>query len=77
MAGRRADHYRIERIEGCDDVAYQLSKMDVRLDGTDKEETEYSVNLSMSTCDCKGWHRWEACKHLALVRLAFEEGGLS
>ena len=78
-AGRRerTDFYFIERIEGCDDLAYQLVKMDPALDGTDKEAEAYAVNLTMRTCDCKGWHRWTHCKHLDAVTAVYEEGGLS
>ncbi len=75
-AGRRADHYRIERIEGCDDLAYQLWKMDADLDGTDREAEGYAVNLTMRTCDCKGWHRWGHCKHIDAVSAASQEGRL-
>ncbi len=76
LARRRADHYRIERIEGCDDVAYQLWKMDVALDGTDKEADGYAVNLTTRTCDCKGWQRWRHCKHLTCTSAGWEEGVL-
>jgi len=73
----RDDFYFVERIEGCDDLAYQLVKMDPALDGTDKEAECYAVNLTTRTCDCKGWHRWTHCKHLDAITAVYEEGGLS
>jgi hypothetical protein len=71
----RTDRYFVERLD-CDDLAYSLTKTDPVRVGTDSECECYAVNLSMSTCDCKGWHRWGACKHLAGCREAYEEGRL-
>ena len=71
----RTDRYFVERID-CDDLAYSLRKCDPAFDGTDPETDAYAVNLTHSTCDCKGWHRWGACKHLAGCREAYEEGRL-
>jgi hypothetical protein len=72
----RKDSYFLERIEGIDDLAYSLAKVNPAFHGTDPENEVYAVNLTTSTCDCKGWHRWCACKHLSNVRQAYEEGGL-
>jgi hypothetical protein len=71
----RTDRYFVERIE-CDDLAYSLRKCDPAFDGTDPETEVYAVNLTLSTCECRGWLRWGACKHLAGCREAYEEGRL-
>jgi hypothetical protein len=71
----RVDSYFLERLD-CDDLAYSLTKTDPARVGTDPECECYAVNLTHSTCDCKGWHRWGACKHLAGCREAYEEGRL-
>jgi hypothetical protein len=66
--------YRCTRIEGCDDLAYQLSKM--FSPGSDAEAENYCVNLSMSTCECKGYLRHGSCKHLMSLRNLYERGVL-
>jgi hypothetical protein len=73
LAGRRGDTslYRVERIEGAQ-VAYKLTKL--HCPGTDPEETAYCVNLSASTCECKGFLRHGRCKHLTGTRNLFERG---
>jgi hypothetical protein len=72
----RVDRYFLERIGGIDDLAYSLAKVNPAYHGTDPEETGYAVNLTHSTCDCKGWVRWGACKHLGACREAYEAGRL-
>jgi hypothetical protein len=71
----RTDSYFVEPID-CADLAYSLVKTDPALVGTDPGNEAYAVNLTTSTCDCKGWHRHNHCKHLDAVREAYEEGGL-
>ena len=58
------------------DLAYQLRKFH-HSPGSDPESESYAVNLSMSTCECKGFLRHGSCKHLVSVRALFEEGRLS
>jgi hypothetical protein len=47
------------------------------VDGTDKEEVAYGVNLSRRSCDCKGWVQWGTCKHLAAAGGIFVDRGVS
>jgi hypothetical protein len=78
MSGKRGCCvlYRCTRIEGCDDLAYQLDKLHCQ--GSDPEAESYCVNLSASSCECKGHLRHgTACKHLTGVRSLFERGCLS
>jgi hypothetical protein len=59
-----------------DDLAFQLTKMFSQ--GSDTESETYAVNLSMSSCECKGYLRHGgACKHLTATRNLFERGVLS
>jgi hypothetical protein len=71
----RVDRYFVEKID-CDDLAYSLAKVNPQYHGTDPDNDAYAVNLTTRTCDCKGWHRWGACKHLAAVTEAYEAGRL-
>jgi hypothetical protein len=71
----RTDRYFVERID-CDDLAFTLRKVNPLFDGSDPEAEGYDVNLSMSTCECRGFLRWSACKHLGAVRAAYERGDL-
>jgi hypothetical protein len=67
--------YRATRIEGCDDLAFELTKM--FSPGSDPEAESYCVNLSMTTCECKGFLRHnQPCKHLTATRNLFERGVL-
>jgi hypothetical protein len=66
--------YRCTRIEGIDDLAFQLTKM--FSPGSDPEAESYAINLSMSTCECKGHLRHGHCKHLTATRQLFERGVL-
>jgi hypothetical protein len=66
---------RCTRIEGCDDLAYQLTKL--FSPGSDPETESYAINLSMSTCECKGFLRHnKPCKHLTAIRNLYERGCL-
>jgi hypothetical protein len=71
----RTDRYFVERID-CDDLAFSLAKVNPAYHGTDPEEVAYAVNLTHCTCNCKGRHRWGACKHLAGCREAYGRGEL-
>jgi hypothetical protein len=66
--------YRCSRID-CVDLAFQLSKL--HCPGSDPEAESYCVNLSMTTCECKGFLRHsKPCKHLTATRNLFERGVL-
>jgi hypothetical protein len=75
LAGKKGccTPYRCTRID-CDDLAYRLEKLHSQ--GSDPECENYDVNLSTSTCDCKGHARHGFCKHLAATRHLFEKGVL-
>jgi hypothetical protein len=76
LAGQRGccTLYRCTRLE-CDDLAYQLSKLHSQ--GSDPEAESYCVNLSTSTCECKGFLRHgTACKHIISCRTLYEKGVL-
>jgi hypothetical protein len=66
--------YRCTRID-CPDLAYQLDKL--HSPGSDPEAEGYAVNLSLSTCECRGFLRHGTCKHLTGCRSRFERGCLS
>jgi hypothetical protein len=72
----RVDRYFLEKIEGIDDLAFTLKKVNPRFDGTDKEVEAYDINLTAGTCECRGFLRWNACKHLGACREAYEAGRL-
>jgi hypothetical protein len=68
--------YRAQRVEGCTDLAFTLTKL--HSPGSDPEAESYCVNLSLSTCECKGHLRHgTACKHLTACRSLWERGCLS
>jgi hypothetical protein len=72
----RSDFYYLERI-GCADLAYALRKVDPRYDGTDPEKTRYDVNLTLRSCECRGFLRWgKPCKHLRALAQVREDVGL-
>jgi hypothetical protein len=76
LAGKRGccTLYRCTRIE-CDDLAFELAKLHSQ--GSDPEAESYAVNLSMSTCECKGFLRHGTpCKHLVSMRYLYEKGAL-
>jgi hypothetical protein len=76
LAGRKGCCclYRCTRLD-CDDLAFELAKLHSQ--GSDPEAERYAVNLSMSTCECKGFLRHGTpCKHLTAVRLLWEKGAL-
>jgi hypothetical protein len=66
--------YRCTRID-CDDLAFTLTKL--FSPGSDPEAESYAVNLSLSSCECKGHYRHGHCKHLTATRNLFERGCLS
>jgi hypothetical protein len=67
--------YHVERIN-CDDLAWQLTKFSCDR-GSDAEAESYAVNLTMRTCECKGFLRWDKqCKHLATLVTLHAEGRL-
>jgi hypothetical protein len=66
--------YRCSRID-CDDLAFTLTKM--FSPGSDPEAESYAVNLSLSSCECKGYLRHnQPCKHLTATRNLYERGVL-
>jgi hypothetical protein len=68
--------YRVNRITCCPDLAFRLAKLAFET-GSDAEADHYDVNLSASTCECKGFLRWnKPCKHLTALRQLFERGCL-
>jgi hypothetical protein len=73
----RTDLYFLTQI-ACDDLAFRLRKVDATRDGTDREESEYCVNLSDDSCgcSCKGWQRWGSCKHRESLITLHAEGVL-
>jgi hypothetical protein len=75
LAGKKGNCtlYRCSRID-CGDLAYTLTKM--FSPGSDPESESYAVNLSMSSCECKGHYRHGQCKHLTATRNLFERGVL-
>jgi hypothetical protein len=76
LAGKRGccALYKCTRID-CDDLAYQLDKLHCQ--GSDPEAESYCVNLSMSTCECKGFLRHGTpCKHITSCRTLYVKGVL-
>jgi hypothetical protein len=62
--------YRCTRLD-CDDLAFELTKL--HCEGSDPESESYAVNLSMSSCECKGHLRHgTACKHITACRSLWE-----
>jgi hypothetical protein len=65
----RVDLYHLTRLD-CTDLAYRLRKADPAVDGTDPESGHYDCNLTLRSCECKGWLRWGHCRHFdSLVQL--------
>jgi hypothetical protein len=72
----RVDLYFVRRLP-CSDVAYRLSKVDPRHDGADAEADHYDCNLTLQSCECKGFLRHgKPCKHLLGLASLHAEGGL-
>jgi hypothetical protein len=75
VCGRKATvaFYRVARIEGCDDLAWQLTKF-IGETGSDPESDSYAVNLTLQTCECRGHYRHGRCKHFSAVASLHAEG---
>jgi len=63
--GQTVSRYRLTAIAAAFGLGYRLDKLS---GGTDDEADHYHVNLSPAdgchTCECKGWLRWQTCKHV-------------
>src|SRR6516225_4015227 len=57
--GKQTDQYFVSRVPSDFGRGFCLEKIG------DAENTAYHVNLSAerNTCECKGWCRWQHCKH--------------
>jgi hypothetical protein len=59
VVGKESADYFLARIPADFGAAYQLQKIG------EEDATPYHVNLNgrQSTCECKGFTRWNRCKH--------------
>jgi hypothetical protein len=70
------DEYFIDRIPADFGTAYLMEKRDHRPAGED--ESRYHVNLSADghSCECKGFLRWNHCRHVESLAALRDAGKL-
>jgi hypothetical protein len=73
-AGAEAAHYFVSTLPADYGRGFQVEKL-----GPDGRVVEtYHVNLNgrQSLCECKGWLRWQHCKHLEALTALIDHGKL-
>jgi hypothetical protein len=73
--GKESTDYTLERLESPLGNAFCLTKCSPVPDG---EETTYNVLLAANgnRCDCKGFARWDRCKHADSLAVLLAHGKL-
>jgi hypothetical protein len=70
------DEYFVDRIPADFGTAFLVEKRDYRPAGED--ESRYHVNLSADgySCECKGFLRWNHCRHVESLTALRDAGRL-
>jgi hypothetical protein len=73
--GKESTDYTLERLDSPLGNAFRLTKCGLVPDG---EEPAYNVLLSANgnRCDCKGFARWDRCKHADSLAVLVANGRL-
>jgi hypothetical protein len=69
--GKKADQYTLRRVAADGGLAFEVKKIVPEARTLDEalSNTPYHVLLSPTdgkhSCECKGWLRWQKCRHVA------------